>query len=93
MAANRVLVPYIREEAIGTAEAAKLCGMSERGVRERATLYPLARKIGGRLAFSRVALQMHLEGDAEALDAYAYGERESSDVVAYFQRLNISIPV
>ncbi len=92
MAANRVLVPYIREEAIGTAEAAKLCGMSERGVRERATLYPLARKIGGRLAFSRVALQMHLEGDAEALEAYAYGERESSDIVAYFQRLNIPIP-
>ena len=49
-------------------------------------------KIGGWLTFSRVALQMHLEGDAAALDAYAYGERESPNVVAHFQRLNIPIP-
>ena len=78
MTANRVLVPYIQEEAIGTAEAARLCGLSERGMRERATLYPIARKIGGWLTFSRVAVQLHLEGDAAALEAYAYGERVRS---------------
>lgn len=36
IASNFVLIPFCREEAFSTAEAAELMGLKERGARERA---------------------------------------------------------
>ena len=83
-----VLVPYDEREAISVQVAARKAGKSPRTIR----LWAEERGIGRRIAegswkISRVALQMLLDGDREALGLYHAGNRRHPSVVAYFERL------
>lgn len=49
----------------------------------------IGRKIGGKLEISRVALEMFLEGDYEALSLYHAGDRESETVRRYFAAVSL----
>ena len=84
---SHILTPYLPHEAIGTAEAAKRAGIAQRTMREWVGLYPIGRKIGRRVKVSKAALQMLLDGDDAALEAYASGDRTSELVVRYFDAL------
>jgi hypothetical protein len=83
------LHPYDPAEAIGTAEAARRSGRSERTVREWCVLHRIGRKIAGRWAVSAPALDMFLAGDQETLNAYLDGDRLSVRVRSYFARRGI----
>jgi hypothetical protein len=52
--------------------------------------HDLGRMIGGRWRLSRVALQMLLESNRAALNAYLSGDRESDTVLAHFRRLGLT---
>jgi hypothetical protein len=87
-----ILIPYDPAEAIGISEAARRAGRSERTVREWCVLHLIGRRIGGRWAISSPALDMLLEGDAEALSAYLAGDRATHRVRSYYQRRGIPLP-
>lgn len=49
--------------------------------------FEIGRRVGGGVwVISKVALAMHLDGDAAALKAYLSGDRSSQAVKAYFER-------
>ncbi len=85
----KTLVPFDAREAISTDLAAKRADCSPRTIRYWCEVCGIGRKVGGRLKVSRVALQMKLEGDDEALALYHTGDRENPRVIAYFERLEI----
>src|SRR5262249_5579410 len=84
------LQPYDPLEAISAAEASRRSGRAQRTIREWCPLYGIGRKIGGRWAISGPALDMLLDGDREALEAYLAGHRLNSRVRSYFERIGIS---
>ena len=86
-----ILRPYILAERIGTAEAARRAGRSERTIREWCCLHRIGRRIGGRWAVSAVALDMLLNGDNSSLDAYLAGNRTLPAVVTYFERCGVPL--
>jgi hypothetical protein len=87
-----VLRPFDRLEALTLKQASELSGRSEGTIRRWAANFDLGRRIGvGRWAVSKVALQMFLDGDAEALRAYLGGDRQSPAVVGYFERAGVPI--
>jgi hypothetical protein len=81
------LKPPVLAERIGTAEAARRAGRSERTIREWCCLHRIGRRIGGRWAVSAVALDMLLNGDIQSLDAYLAGNRKLPAVVAEVQQI------
>jgi hypothetical protein len=85
----KILVPFDAREAISTDLAAKRADCSPRTIRYWCEVCGIGRKVGGRLKVSRVALQMKLEGDDEALALYHTGNRENPRVIAYFERFEI----
>jgi hypothetical protein len=84
-----VLVPFDLQEAISTNTAAEKSGCKIRTIRYWCENDGIGRKVGGRLRISKVALQMKLEGDHEALALYQTGDRKHSRVVTHFKRLGI----
>jgi hypothetical protein len=87
---RHVLVPYNPLEALSVKEAAARAGCSCSTVRNWCERFEIARRIaGGNWQVSRVALQMLLEEDREALAAYNAGERELPRVAAYFKRFGL----
>ena len=58
-------------------------------MRAWSALHNLGRMVGGRWAVSRVALEMHLDSDQDALRAYLAGNRESREVLVYFERFGL----
>ena len=87
-----VLLPYDPAEAIGITEAARRAGKGERTLREWCALHRIGRRIGGRWAVSQPALDMLLDGDLEALEAYLAGDRASERVRSYYARRSIPVP-
>jgi hypothetical protein len=79
-------------EAIDTSEAAARAGVSERTVREWCVLHQIGRRCGGRWRVSAVALDMLVNGDDGALNAYLEGDRRSEVVRAYFARQRVPLP-
>jgi hypothetical protein len=85
-----VLVPYDPMEALSVKEAAGLAGRSQSTLRNWCERFGIARKIaGGNWEISRIALQMLLDGDLEALAAYCAGDRTSPWVSAYFKQFGL----
>lgn len=69
-----VLIPYDRREAITLRQAAEIAGRSETTVRGWCAQYHIGRRVaGGPWMVSRDALQMLLDGDRMALEAYLSG--------------------
>jgi len=87
-----ILRPYDAAEAIGTAEAARQAGRSERTIREWCIAHPIGRRIAGRWAVSQPALDMFLVGDTGALGAYVDGDRTSERVRSYYERRSLPLP-
>ena len=84
----RILIPYDPREAISLRQAAKIAGKSESTVRSWCALYHVGRRVvGGPWQVSRAALQMLLDDDDAALNAYLGGDRSSQCVAAYFTGL------
>ena len=85
-----ILVPFNPQEAISVAEAAERSGKSESTVRSWCVVHGIGRRVvDGHWQVSRVALQMLLDDDREALSAYHAGDRTSPTVVQYFDRFGI----
>jgi hypothetical protein len=88
-----VLSPYQAAEAVTIVEAAVIARRSKRTVREWCARFDIGRRIaGGQWMVSRVALQMLLEGDKAALQAYLAGDRSSPLVTGYFHGVGVPIP-
>lgn len=84
----KILIPYDRREAISLRVAAEIADRSESTVRTWCLTRSIGRRVcGGPWQVSRVALQMLLEEDGEALKLYLRGERRDPKVSAYFKRL------
>jgi hypothetical protein len=49
----------------------------------------LGRRLGGKWCVSKVALEMYLDGKADALERYLQGDRLTPDVVSYFKRFGL----
>ena len=61
-------------------------------MREWCPRHGIGRKIAGRVCVSAIALDMFLQGDERALDAYLKGDRTSKMVTVYYERLGIPVP-
>jgi hypothetical protein len=85
----QVLIPFHRQEAISTREAASFAGVSVVTARLWATRYGLGRRVCGPILLSKPALLMHLENDRAALRLYQQGERWDPRVARYFERCGI----
>jgi|SRR5680860_60022 len=88
----QVLLPFHRDEVLSIVEAALQAGKSARTIREWCMRFDIGRRVAGRWAVSKVALQMLLDGDRDALHRYLAGDRTSPIVTAYYQRLEVPVP-
>src|SRR5258707_511638 len=89
----RVLVPFDVREGIDLCGAAKRAGKSQTTIRNWCNERGLGRRVGGGVwVVSKVALAMHLDGDALALKAYLAGDRSSQAVTAYYERCEVPLP-
>ena len=85
-----VLSPYDKREAMSVRAAAEKAGRSVSTLHNWCERHCIARKIaGGNWEVSRIALQMLLDGDLEALAAYSAGDRASPHVAAYFKQFGL----
>lgn len=87
-----ILRPFEPAEVIGTAEAARRSGVSERAIREWCCRHQIGRRIGGHWKVSQVALQMHLNGDTQALEDYHSGMRATGTVQPYYEQFGLTAP-
>jgi hypothetical protein len=85
------LMPYNPCEACTLASAGKRAGKVANTIKNWCEKDGIGRRVGGRWAVSKVALEMFLEGNSWALNLYLSGNREHPDVVAYFDRLGIPL--
>ena len=89
-----VLSPYDKREAMTVSAAAKLANLSTGTIRNWCELHEIGRRIaGGNWKVSRVALQMLLDEEMEALAEYHTGERTDPRVIAYFERVGLGFLV
>jgi hypothetical protein len=85
-----VLSPYDKRETMTVDNAAELAGRSDGTIRNWCEKFEIGRRIaGGNWEVSRVALQMLLDGEMEALAEYHTGERTDPRVIAYFERAGL----
>jgi hypothetical protein len=90
---RRVLVPFDVREGIGLRAAAKRAGKSQTTIRNWCNQHGIGRRVGGGVwIVSKVALAMHLDGDADSLKAYLAGDRSSQAVKLYFERCEVPLP-
>ena len=83
-----VLIPYDRREAITLKQAAEIAGRSQTTVRGWCASYHIGRRVaGGPWMVSQAALQMLLDGDRAALEAYLSGDRDGPLVAPHLDRI------
>jgi hypothetical protein len=88
-----VLKPFDIREGIDLKAAAKRAGKSQTTIRNWCNQRGLGRRVGGGVwVVSKVALTMHLDGDADALKAYLAGDRSSQTIKLYFERCEVPLP-
>jgi len=88
----QILIPFNPAEALDVSQAARRAKRTDRTIRSWCEEHHIGRRVpaGGHWRVSAVALQMLLEGDDGALQAYLGGDRESDRVLSYYGRLRIS---
>lgn len=87
----QVLVPFSRNEGCSVEEAAENAGKSVRTMRLWCEQHHIGRRVGGGpWVVSRVALEMLLDGNDVALDAYLSGDRFCAPVVRYYERVGLA---
>jgi hypothetical protein len=87
----QVLVPFSRSEGCSVEEAAENAGKSVRTMRLWCEQHHIGRRVGGGpWVVSRVALEMLLDGNNDALDAYLSGDRFCAPVVKYYERIGLA---
>ena len=84
-----MLVPFDPRERLSVAEAAVRACRCERTIRGWIEQYGIGRKVVGKHDVSAPALQMLLDGDVAAIDAYIEHGRWNELVRPYFQRLGL----
>ena len=85
-----VLMPYDKREAMSIQAAAKQAGFSPSTIRNWCEDFSIGRRIGkGHWKVSRVALQMFVNNEMDALAAYHTGERSNPKVIAYFEKAGL----
>ena len=89
---SHVLTPFAPGETMSTKKAAELANLSERQMREWCSHHGIGKLIGGRWRVSEPALNMLLNADGRALEAYKNGDRTSSLVSGYFEALGVHLP-
>jgi hypothetical protein len=91
---SRALVPFNIDECTTIDQAAGIAGKTPRTMRRWCIEQGIGRRIGGHWAVSRVALQMYLDGNEDALAAYHDGARAQYGPVAdYYRRLGLGVGV
>lgn len=83
----KILVPWDPREVMKVHVAAATAVTCKSTIRNWCDQHGIGRKIGARYSISRVALAMHMEGNAEALEAYRSGDRTGPLVAPYFAKL------
>ena len=86
-----LLNPYSPAEAMALGEAVERTGWAPITLREWAVKYGFGRKIGSRWAFSKIALELFLNGRDEALSHYLAGDRTDPEVVETFAKLGVPL--
>ena len=86
---RKILTPFNPREAISTAQAAERAGKSAGAIRCWCDKYGIGRKVGGEMHISRVALEMLLDGNQDALNRYHAGERQAEPVRRYLQMFGL----
>jgi hypothetical protein len=82
-----ILVPYDRREAMSIERAAERAGKSPSTLRNWCEKNGIGRRIGnGHWEVSKIALQILLDGNTDALAAYHAGDRRDPTVMAYFEK-------
>jgi hypothetical protein len=90
LAAN-CLRPYDAREALTVHQAAAIAGRSAGTIRNWVDAYCIGRRIvGGKIAVSRIAMAMLLDGDLKALACYLEGKRNVPAVIRYYERLGLA---
>lgn len=84
-----VLTPLDHAEVLTLQEAADRARKVAGTIRNWCESEGIGRRIGGKWSVSKVALEMYLDGDANALARYLRGDRASDDVVSYFKRFGL----
>jgi Helix-turn-helix domain len=84
-----VLTPLDHAEALTLQEAADRSKKVAGTIRNWCESEGIGRRIGGKWYVSKVALEMYLDGEEDALARYLRGDRESKDVIAYFNRFGL----
>jgi hypothetical protein len=89
--APRTLIPFDKEEATTVAAAAEKVGRCETTIRTWCRQpHHIGRRIGGAWVVSKVALNMLIEGDFDALAAYHDGARAGYEPVArHYRRVGL----
>ena len=83
--------PFEPGEWISVAMAMEIASVCERTIQNWCADHGIGRKAAGRWRVSKVALDMLLSDDQEALGLYREGDRASPRVVAYFARSGVEI--
>jgi hypothetical protein len=86
------LVPFHAAEGLTMKEAADVAGKSQRTVRTWCMEHGIGRRVaGGAWVVSKIALQMLLDGDLDALASYRdWGVRASFEPVRkYYERMDL----
>lgn len=86
------LRPYIPDEVMSRKEAQEYFRRSPRTTDSWIQTFGLGSRIGGRMAVSRVASQMFMEKDYQALTLYLRGDRSDPRVTSHYRRLGIELP-
>jgi hypothetical protein len=84
-----VLVPYDKREAMSIEQAAERAGKSPSTMRNWCVQHAIGRRIGnGHWEVSKVALQMFLDGNWDALASYHSNNRDPI-LMGYFQHAGL----
>jgi hypothetical protein len=83
------MTPFDPKEAMTLAQAAHRAGKCQNTIRNWCEGDGIGRRIGGTWHVSKVALELYLDGETEALRRYLDGDRENQIIVAYFRKFGL----
>lgn len=84
-----VLTPLDHAEALTLQAAADRSRKVAGTIRNWCESEGIGRRVGSKWYVSKLALEMYLDGEEDALARYLREDRESKDVIAYFKRFGL----